>query len=439
MFPAHLTQPTRPASDQSIGRGAPDLTPADTSGPPFSPQARSFWVSRNVVYLGLTSLFTDLSSEMVSTVLPIYLVFALRFTPLEFGIVDGLYHGVAAFVRLWSGLLVDHRRCYKQVAAVGYGLSAACKLALVVAGNVWLPLVGILLLDRTGKGIRTAPRDALISLSSPRAALATAFGVHRALDTAGAVLGPLIAFSLLALVPGAFDVIWVVSFCAALIGLGVLVLFVENRPPGRGAGVPGTVSLRAAFGLLCGPRFRMLDLVVAALSLMTISDGFLYLVLQRRLAFNVGVFPLLFLGTALAYLVLAAPVGRLADWIGRQRVFLSGYVLLLGVYLVVLVPTIGTLNLIICLLLFGAYYAATDGVLMALVSAILPADLRTTGLALLTTVTSLARLLASVLFGALWTWRGTETAVALFVVGLVAALLLAAIGLVRTQKSIGRA
>src|SRR5205823_340785 len=113
------------------------------------------------------------------------------------------------------------------------------------------------------KGVRTAPRDALISLSSPRGALATAFGVHRALDTAGALLGPLLAFVLLALVPGAFDAVFVVSFCAAVLGLGVLLLFVENRPPAE-AGAGRAASLRAAVALLAAPRFRALVLAGAA-------------------------------------------------------------------------------------------------------------------------------------------------------------------------------
>ena len=393
-------------------------------------------VSRNVLLLGLTSLFTDISAEMVSTILPLYLVFTLNLAPFQFGIIDGLYQGAAALVRVASGLVADRRHRHKEVAAAGYALSAVCKLALLTVGSAWGAITGIVMLDRIGKGIRTAPRDALISLSTPQAELATAFGVHRTLDTAGAMIGPLVAFGILTLVPGAFDAVFVVSFCSALIGLGLLMLFVENRPVARDdTAAHPAVSLRTALQLLRIPRFGRLVLVGAVLSLATISDGFLYLGLQRRLSFSVGFLPLLYVATALVYMVLAVPAGRLADRIGRGRVFIAGYALLALVYTSLFIPGIGVLAVFAYVLLFGAYYAATDGVLMALASRVLPAELRTSGLAIVTTATSLARLLASVLFGIVWTWWTMETATYVFLVAVVVAIVLAAVTLSRKEIS----
>lgn len=381
-------------------------------------------VSQTVVFLGLTSLFTDISAEMVSTVLPLYLVLNLHLTPLAFGVIDGLYLGAASLVRLVAGFMADRFRRYKEVAVAGYALSAVSRLALLVVGS-WTAFVGIILIDRVGKGIRTAPRDAMISLSSPPAQLATAFGVHRALDTAGAMIGPLIAFGLLILAPGAYDAVFVVSLCAALIGLGILTVFVENRPiPTAAADPRPPVSFRAAARLMHDPGFGPLLLVGTVLGLATMSDSFLYLALQRRLDLRVGFFPLLYVATALVYMLLALPAGRLADRVGRGRVFVGGYGLLLLVYTALLLPSVGTAEIAIYLVLFGAYYAATDGVLMALASAVLPEDLRTSGLALLTTATNVARLVASILFGLLWTWQGVETAVWIFMGGLAAAMLL---------------
>ena len=395
-------------------------------------------IGRNVFYLGLTSLFTDVSSEMVTSILPIYLVYALRFTPLEFGIIDGLYQGVAALLRIVGGVMADGWRRYKEVAAFGYGLSAVCKLGLLAVGGGAGALTAVLLLDRTGKGLRTAPRDALISLSSASASLGTAFGVHRALDTAGALLGPIVAFALLTRMPNAFDAIFVASFCVALVGLGVLVLFVENvraTTPLVGATSIARSAVPALLGLR---RFKALLIAGGALSLVTMSDGFLYLAWQRRLDMEIGFFPLLFVGTSLVYLTLAVPMGRLADRIGRIWVFLAGYALLPIVYLTLLVPDSAYVMLGGALLLFGAYYAATDGVLMAMTSAILPADLRTTGIAALTTVVSIGRLIASVLFGALWTWWSVQTAALLFMVGVGIALALTAAVLARMyRESIG--
>jgi MFS family permease len=391
-------------------------------------------VSQTVLFLGLTSMFTDVSAEMVSTILPLYLVFGLHLTPLAFGVIDGLYLGASALVRLVAGYWADRSRRHKEVAVAGYALSAISRLGLLVVGGVWSALVAVILIDRLGKGIRTAPRDALISLSSPRADLATAFGVHRALDTAGAMIGPLIAFGLLALTPGAYDAVFVVSLCAALIGLGILTLFVENRPHAIASPEQPVVSLRAVTRLARDSGFGPLLLVGGLLSLATISDGFLYLTLQRRLDFNLGFFPLLYVATALVYMLLAVPVGRLADRIGRGRVFAGGYALLLLIYASLLLPWMEPPLVAIYLALLGVYYAATDGVLMALASAVLPEELRTSGLALLTTITSLGRLLASILFGLLWTWRGIEIAILAFVAGLVVALLLT-IGFLALSKS----
>lgn len=383
-------------------------------------------VGKTVILLGLTSLFTDISSEMVSTVLPLYLVFHLSFTPFQLGVVDGLYQGVAALVRVLSGFSADRWKRHKEVAVLGYGLSAACKVGLLAVGSTWGGLISMILVDRVGKGIRTAPRDALISLSTDPAHLGMAFGVHRALDTLGALLGPLFAFALLSIVVDGYDAVFVASFCAAVIGLGILSLFVENRPSTDGTRHAAPVSLMAAVGLANGRSFWLLVIGGTVLSLATVSDAFLYLALQRRVGLAEGLFPLLFVVTSLVYFMLAVPAGRLADRLGRGRLLLGGYALLPLVYLVLLLPTVGYVGLFACLVLFGAYYAATDGVLMALASSVLPTETRTSGLGLLTTATSVGRLFASVAFGALWSWWSMEAAVVTFTVSMLAAILLAA-------------
>src|ERR1044072_7754386 len=193
-------------------------------------------VSRTVLLLGICSLLTDISSEMVATVLPLYLVTTLGFTPLQDGAVDGLYPGAAALVRFAGGYLGDLARRHKGIASLGYGVSAFCKIALAAVGSSFGAISAIIMLDRAGKGLRTAPRDAMISMSSEPENLGTTFGVHRALDTTGALLGPLLAFGLLALAPLAFDTLFLVSFCFGIAGLGVLVLLVrEPAPPPRRA------------------------------------------------------------------------------------------------------------------------------------------------------------------------------------------------------------
>jgi MFS family permease len=392
-------------------------------------------VPRTVVLLGLTSLFTDISAEMVVTVLPLYLVYVGGFSPLAFGVIDGLYNGATAIAGLASGYIGDRWRRHKEVATTGYGLSAICRLLLVVGGTAVSAIGAIVLLDRAGKGIRTAPRDAMISLSTPRRDLGVAFGVHRALDTTGAMLGPLLAFALLAIAPLAFDSVFLVSFFMAMIGLGILVLLVHPRSAGEDAGEPAPpATLRGAFGLVRVPRYRALLIAGTVLSLATASDAFVFLALQEELDLGTSLFPLLFVGNAVVFMLLAAPMGRIADRQGRGRVLLGGYALLAGVYAALLLPIGGWPLLVAALGLLGAYYAATDGVLMALGSAVIPEEVRGSGLALLRTATSLARLIASIAFGALWTVWGIEAAIACFAVALAVATALAALVLVRNPE-----
>jgi MFS family permease len=393
-------------------------------------RGRTALVSRNVLLLGLTSLFTDISSEMVTTILPLYLLYGLGLSPLAFGVLDGLQQGSSALVRVAAGFAADRLRRYKEIAAIGYGVSAVAKLGMLAAGSSLGAIGGVVFADRIGKGIRTGPRDALISLSTPSDELGTAFGVHRTLDTAGALIGPLVAFGLLALAPRAYDTVFVVSFAFALIGFGILTTFVESRK--AAAEEPKEQpSLRAAAGLLRDRRLRLLIVVGAGLAVATMSDGFVYLGLQRRMDFDLRLLPLLFVGTAFTYMLLATPVGRLADRVGRARVFIGGYVLLLGVYAGLLLPTIGLPALLVVLLLFGAYYAATDGVLMALASTLLPEELRASGLSLVVSVTSVARLVASIAFGAVWAAAGIRAAIIVFGIALVTTTTLAAVLLLR--------
>ncbi len=391
-------------------------------------------VSRNVVLLGLTSLLTDVSAEMVATVLPIYAVFALGASPLQYGLLDGLYQGAAGIVRIASGVVADRRSRYKELAAFGYGISAACKGALLVVGGSIGGLSAIILADRLGKGVRTAPRDALISLSSTREGLATAFGVHRAMDTAGAMLGPIVAFGILLAAPGALRR-----------RLRRQPLLRDPRPGRPGAVRAQPQGARAGRGPAPGePEASGEPRGAAALpaccwwcrpdsACVTVSDAFLYLALQRRLDFDTTLFPLLFAGSACAYMLLAIPIGWLADRLGRMRVFVAGYVLLLLVYTALLVPSVGVAGLALYLLLLGAYYACTDGVLMATASALVPEELRASGLAVIVTATSLAKLVAAILFGLLWTVAGLATATIAFGAALALVIALAALAFRRAD------
>ncbi|WP_412544005.1 MFS transporter [Longispora sp. K20-0274] len=371
-------------------------------------------VAGTVLVLGTVSLVTDVSSEMVTAVLPLYLVLGLGLSPLQFGFLDGLYGGVTALVRLAGGHAADRWQRHKLVAGLGYGLSAFARLGFLVGTVPWL--VGALVVDRAGKGIRTAPRDALITLSSPAGALGRAFGVHRAMDTAGALLGPLVAFGILAVASGGYDAVFVVSGGIGAFGVLLLVLFVREAPR-----VARAVVARGT----AGPAVRRICLTAALLGVVTVADPFVYLVLRDRLALPDGYFPLLPLGTAGVYLALAVPAGMLADRYGRRVVFLAGHGALGLAYALLLSPVAGATLLVTALALHGVFYAATDGVLMALAGPLSAPERRTGTLAKVQTAQAVARLGSSVLFGAAWTGWGLTAALAVAAVGLACALVAA--------------
>jgi MFS family permease len=381
-------------------------------------------VRANVLFLGLTSLFTDISSEMVTSVLPLYVLTTLHLTPMAFGVMDGLYLGVASLVRLPSGILADWSRRYKHMAVAGYTLSMVSRAGLLAFGSSPDWLFGVVLVDRLGKGVRSDARDAMISFSTVSRDLATAFGVHRALDTAGAMIGPLVAFGLLMLAPRAYDAVFATSLCAALIGLAILALFVEDRRLPEAAALPSSsLTMSGVMQLARVAGVRRLIVAAGLLNLTTISDAFFYLTLQRRLEFELGFFPLLYVGTSTTYMILALPAGVLADRFGRSRVFIGSYLLMLAAYSSLLLPSAGSAAVAGYVVLLGVHYAGTDGVLMAMAGARMPEHQRATGMALLTTVTSVARLTASILFGWLWMWRGMEVAVVVFGSGLAVAII----------------
>ena len=409
---------------------------------PVRPSARLRWRNRGLAsvrptvwFLGLTSLLTDVSSEMVTSVLPLYVVLHLGMTPLALGALDGLYQSAAAVVRTLSALVADRLGRHKTVAVVGYGASAIAKLGYLAAGTAWPALIGVIVADRLGKGIRTAPRDALIAQHSAPSQLATAFGVHRAMDAAGAALGPLAAFAILWLVPGRFDQVFLMSFAVALAGVAALLLLVDAPAAPDGPQPATRVSGSAAVRAVATQEFGGIAGAAWVLSAASVSDALLYLMLQRELAFDPAWLPLLYVGTPLCYFAMAGPLGMLADRTSTSGTFIAGHACLLLVYALLALAPAGPLLLVVALLLLGAYYAATDGVLAAMASAALPAHVRATGLSVLATGTTLARAGAAVAFGALWTYRGPDLALSVFSVALLCAIVAGGVLLTRAGQS----
>jgi MFS family permease len=374
-------------------------------------------VSSVVIALGVVSLVTDISSESVAAVLPLYITGVIGLSTIAFGFIDGIYQGVSALVRIAGGWAADRGDQPKWIAFFGYAVSAIARIGLLFATS-FAAITAVLAVDRLGKGVRTAPRDALVAASSAPGNLGRSFGVHRMLDTIGAALGPLIAFLILLAIPEGYSTVFVVSLAFAVIGVAVLGILVPNKRPRAERAAAGAPRMPFRWKDLTDRRLRRLLVAAALLGLLTIGDGFIYLVLQSRDAFAAQWFPLLYVGTNIVFLSLAVPLGRLADRLGRPKVFVAGYVALLCAYLSAALPIAGIGVTLLCLLLLGTFYAATDGVLAALATQFTPAPSRASGIAAAQTVVALARLLASTGFGFLWFFAGRGPAVLIVAVAL---------------------
>jgi MFS family permease len=395
----------------------------DRAGDPKTRALGLRHVHRNVWLLGITSLLTDASSEMVAAVLPLYAVYFLHVSPLAFGVVDALQQGGASLVKLASGWLSDRAQLHKPVAASGYLASTLSRFGLLIAGPSAAALLPMVALDRIGKGIRTAPRDAIISLSVSRGALAAAFGLHRALDTGGAMIGPVLGFAVLQWIRDGYDVIFAIGLALAAIGVAVLVTFVETpRPTAKSAAQPMVSDNGAPWGR----PFLGVAASAAVFGLASISDSFIYLTLQKSLGFRAELLPLLYVATPAVYLTLAVPAGRVADRVGRARVVVVGYGCLLALYVVLSSALPGLAMATLSVALLGAFYAATDGVFAALASAELPVQRRTTGLAIVGTCNDMGRMVASLVFGWLWSHDTATNAVERFQLVLLVAMVISA-------------
>jgi MFS family permease len=408
----------RPTADRA-------LAPADRAARPP--------VGRVVVVLGVVSMLTDISSESVAAILPLYLTAVVGLTPVAYGLIDGLYQGVSALVRLGGGWLADAADRPKWVAFLGYGVSAIARVFLLFATGA-AGIAAVVTADRIGKGIRTAPRDSMISTSTPTEHLGRAFGVHRMLDTIGAALGPLIAFGLLWAVPDDYTVVMVVSLAFALIGVALLGLLGPDVRVKREHAGPTPPPFR--WRDLGDRRLRPLLAVAGVLGLLTVGDGFIYLALLDHADVTVTWFPLFYVGTNVAYLALAVPVGRLADRVGRARVLVLGHLALVGAYLCSVLPTSTVAATVGTLVLLGSFYAATDGVIAAVAGRLVPVQARSSGIAAAQTVVALARMLASAGFGLLWLLLGPATAMVSVAALLALAILVAATRVGRLDASV---
>lgn len=347
----------------------------------------------NVIVLGIVSLLTDISTEMVYPLLPIFLTSTLGASPAVVGIIEGIAESLASLLKVFSGYWGDKTKKKKELAIVGYGSSFVGKITLILAGS-WGGVLLARVVDRLGKGIRTAPRDALIADSADAKARGHAFGLHRAMDTFGAAVGVGIAYLMLVSNAQDFKRIFLLSMIPAF--LGMVALFFVRQP--RELKVSGK-KLSFSWSQL-DSKLKAFLILAFVFTLGNSSNQFL-LLRASGLGASAPLVVLLYLVYNLSYGVLSYPAGRFSDRIGRKRVLVAGYLVYALVYFafarVTNLSTMWTLFIV-----YGIYIAFTEGVEKALLVDIAPTHLRGTVIGLHAALVGAALLPASFIAGFLW-------------------------------------
>lgn len=355
---------------------------------------------RAVWMLGLVSLFMDVSSEMILALLPVFLVSGLGASALVLGLIEGLADATSQVVKVFSGTLSDWLGKRKALALFGYGLSALSKPLFPLAGSVGM-VAGARFVDRVGKGIRGAPRDALMADMVAPGQRGAAFGLRQSLDTVGAILGPLVAAALMALT-GDVRLVFAVAVLPALLSVGLLAVGVSEPAVTRPAdgGFPLTRAGLARLG-------RPFWLTVAAAGFLLLGRfGEAFLLLRAEdVGVATAVVPLVYAAMNVAFALSAYPAGRLSDRLGRETLLTAGFALLIAAHAVLALAS-GTLSVLAGSVLWGLHLGLTQGILAALVADAAPPDRRGTAFGVFNLATGLALLLASLGAGVLWTAAG---------------------------------
>jgi MFS family permease len=364
--------------------------------------------------LGFVSLLMDISSEMIHSLLPVFMVTTLGMSALAVGLIEGAAEATALIVKVFSGVLSDYWGKRKPLAVAGYGLGALSKPLFALAGGAGL-LVTARLLDRVGKGIRGAPRDALVADLAPPGMRGAAFGLRQSLDTVGAFLGPLLAIALMLLWANDVRAVFWVAVIPALLAVALLVAGV--REPAGADGVAGTNPIRRENLRRLGRDYWWVVAVGAIFTLARFSEAFLVLRAQQgglALAWT----PLVLIAMSLVYSLGAYPFGKLSDKVSKTALLAGGLLALVAADLLLAWRAQGPV-LWAGIAMWGLHMAMTQGLLATLVAQTAPADLRGTAFGFFNLVGGMALLVASGLAGLLWDVWGPGTT---FVAGAVLAV-----------------
>lgn len=351
---------------------------------------------RNIVVLGCISCFADISGEMVYPLIPLYLTAVFGATPALVGLIEGIAESIAALLKVFSGYLSDRFQRKKLIAFSGYATGVIYKFALLFAGS-WAGILAARVIDRFGKGIRTAPRDVMVSESADESSMGSAFGIHKMLDMAGSAIGILLAYLLMKRVGSSgYRAVFALSLIPIVIAL-FLFVFVQEKQENR------KVVERERFWENARQLDGRLKLYLGVTFLFTLgnsSNSFL-LLRATHLGFDSSEAILLYFVYNLTASLLSVPCGKLSDRVGRKSLLVAGYLLFSVVYFgFAFCETKGLM--VLCFVLYGGFTAMTAGAERALIAEVAPPAMKGTMLGLHSTLAGIALLPASVVAGLLW-------------------------------------
>lgn len=359
-------------------------------------------VPRTVVALGVVSLFMDLSSEIIHSLLPVFLVTVLGAGALSVGVIEGVAEAATPITRLFSGAISDWIGKRKPLILLGYGLAAVTKPLFPLASSVGVVLVARFI-DRIGKGIRGAPRDALIGDVTPVELRGTAFGLRQAMDTVGAFVGPLLAMLLMVASTENFRLVFWIAVVPAIVSV-LVILYGVREPDARAETKRRPFPIQRSELRRLDFAYWLLVGIAAILTLGRFSEAFLLLA-ATHVGLAVALVPGVLVVMNAVYAASAYPFGRLSDAVSRRLLLALGAIFLIGADMVL--AGAGTPSQVfVGVILWGLHMGATQGLLSVLVVDAAPADLRGSALGVFNLITGMTLLIASVLAGWLWTSVG---------------------------------
>ena len=354
-----------------------------------------FGFGKNVFVAGLVSFFMDVSSEMIYPLVPLFLANVLGVNKSVIGLIEGIAESTASLLKVFSGWFSDSIGNRKWLMAAGYGISTLSR-PIVSLATGWQHVMGSRFMDRFGKGVRTAPRDAIIAESSEKTHLGRAFGFHRSMDTMGAVVGPAIAFFLLGIFSNNYRIVFYLSMIPGVIAVLLIIFFITEK---KKASLPNSERPKLTLKHFDW-RFKFFVAIATIFAIGNSSDVFLILRAQQ-IGISTVMIPVVYLLFNLVYSISAIPAGIAADKFGRKRVILLGFVLFAILYYGFAVAK-DTTAIWVLFAFYGLFMGLTEGIQKAFLATIIPQDFKATAFGIYNTAVGLAMFPASFIGGWLW-------------------------------------